>query len=213
MRLYLVRHGQTAWNADQRAQGHSDIPLDETGMAQAESLRSRFEGRRIELVLSSDLKRAQQTAAPIVDATGAEFELVPELRERGFGLWEGQPFPEIASRWPDLEAQQGIDRLHIRPPGGESFADVWDRLNSVAQRLQSETRNTVVVSHGGACALLLAQLVHGQLETSRAFRFRNCSVTKLERRPEGQFLIETYNETAHLESLPTLVGSVDGATR
>ena len=213
MRLYLIRHGQTVWNADQRAQGHSDIPLDATGLEQAQSLGPRFENRKIELILSSDLERAKQTASPVAEATGAEWEQLPSLRERGFGDWEGQPFPDIALRWPALEAEQGIDRLHIRPPGGESFADVWDRLEPVAKRLFEETRNTVVVSHGGACALLLARLIHGTIETSRAFRFANCSVTKLERRPEGQFLISTYNDVRHLTDGPVLTGSVDGATR
>jgi broad specificity phosphatase PhoE len=213
MRLYLIRHGQTVWNADQRAQGHSDIPLDATGLAQAQCLGPRFEGRKIDLVLSSDLQRAKQTAEPIVAATKAKWEQLPELRERGFGEWEGQPFLDIALRWPGLEAEEGIDRLHIRPPGGESFTDVWDRLESVAGRLLEESRNTVVVSHGGACALLLARLIHGTVETSRAFRFANCSVTKLERRPEGHLLISTYNDVRHLMDGPILMGSVDGASR
>lgn len=211
MRLYLIRHGQTAWNAEQRAQGHSDIPLDETGLAQAAALGPRFEGRNIDLILSSDLQRAVQTAAPIACSTDAEWIKMPELRERGFGEWEGEPFPDIAKRWPSLEFEQGLDRLHIRPPGGESFADVWERLGVVCDQLAHETRNTVVVSHGGACALLLARLIHGTVETSRAFRFANCSVTKLERRPEGQFLIATYNDVRHLSEGPVLTGSVDGA--
>ena len=90
MRLYLVRHGQTAWNAEERAQGHSDIPLDHEGLRQAESLGRAFQDRKISLVLCSDLQRAKQTAQPIVEATGARFETTEQLRERGFGDWEGQ---------------------------------------------------------------------------------------------------------------------------
>ncbi|MCC7230280.1 MAG: histidine phosphatase family protein [Fimbriimonadaceae bacterium] len=211
MRLYLVRHGQTAWNAEQRAQGHSNIPLDPIGLRQAEQLGRRFADVQIGLVLSSDLLRAQQTAMPVVDSTSASFEEMRELRERGFGDWEGEYFPGIADRWPVMEAEQGVDRLHIRPPNGESFADVWERLGAVVDRLWWEERDTVVVTHGGACALLLARLTHGNLETSRSFRFANSSVTVLERRPEGQFLILEYNDVSHLERGQALSGSVDGS--
>lgn len=212
MRLYLVRHGQTAWNAEQRAQGHSDIPLDPTGQEQARQLGARFVGKRVERVLSSDLERARQTAAPIAEATGALHEETPILRERGFGDWEGEFFKDISNWWPAVEAIQGVDRLHLRPPNGESFADVWHRLDPIVEDLQSEVGTTVVVSHGGTCGLLLARLVHGNLATSRAFRFGNTSVTKLERRPDGLFTVQYYNDCAHLEN-GALTGSVDGAHR
>lgn len=212
MRLYLVRHGQTAWNAEQRAQGHSDIPLDPTGIEQARQLGARFLGKRVDRVISSDLDRARQTAAPISDATGAVHEETPILRERGFGDWEGEFFKDIAHWWPALEAIQGVDRLHLRPPNGESFADVWKRLDPLVDDLHHETGTTVVVSHGGTCGLLLAKLVMGNLATSRAFRFGNTSVTKLERKFDGTFTVQYYNDCAHLEN-GALSGSVDGAHR
>jgi len=212
MRLYLVRHGQTAWNAEQRAQGHSDIPLDSTGMDQARQLGARFLGKRIDRVISSDLERARQTAAPIADVTGAIHEETPILRERGFGDWEGEFFKDIANWWPALEAIQGVDRLHLRPPNGESFADVWKRLDPLVDDLHHETGTTVVVSHGGTCGLLLARLVKGNLATSRAFRFGNTSVTKLERRFDSTFTVQYYNDCAHLET-GALSGSTDGAHR
>ncbi|MBC8065334.1 MAG: histidine phosphatase family protein [Chlorobia bacterium] len=212
MRLYLVRHGQTSWNAEQRAQGHSDIELDQEGKDQARLLGSRFSGKRIDRILCSDLGRAIMTAQPIADATGAILEETKILRERGFGDWEGEFFKDISHWWPAMEAMQNTDRLHLRPPNGESFADVWKRLDPIVEDLRCEDSNTVVVSHGGTCGLLLARLVQGNLETSRAFRFGNTSVTKLERRPEGLFVIQYYNDTRHLTDR-ALSGSVDGAAR
>jgi 2,3-bisphosphoglycerate-dependent phosphoglycerate mutase len=212
MRVYLIRHGQTAWNAEQRAQGHSDIGLDDHGRLQAELLGQRFRGKRVDRVLCSDLDRARATAKPIADVTGALMEETKILRERGFGDWEGEFFKDIANWWPALEAIQGVDRLRLRPPNGESFADVWHRLDPIVDDLQNEGGTTVVVSHGGTCGLLLARLVHANLETSRAFRFGNTSVTKLERRPDSLFTIQYYNDTRHLEE-GALSGSVDGATR
>ena len=212
MRLYLVRHAQTAWNAEHRAQGHTDIPLDSIGRAQAMMLGHRFAAKRIDRILSSDLQRAHETAKPIAEATGAEIELVENLRERSFGDWEGDPFQQISDRWPELEAIQGKDRLELRPPNGESFVDVWQRLDPIAQRLENEMGNIVVVTHGGVCGLLLAKLIQGTVGTSRAFRFGNTSITKLERRPEGLFMIQYYNETSHLQE-EVMAGSVDGTLR
>jgi probable phosphoglycerate mutase len=212
MRLYLVRHGQTAWNAEQRAQGHSDVPLDSVGHDQARQLGARFLGKRIDRVISSDLVRARQTAAPVADATGAIHEETQILRERAFGDWEGEFFKDISNWWPALEAIQGVDHLHLRPPNGESFADVWHRLDPIVEDLRHDTGTTVVVSHGGTCGLLLARLVSANLATSRAFRFGNTSVTKLERRADSSFTIRYYNDCAHLEN-GALTGSVDGAHR
>lgn len=212
MRVYLIRHGQTAWNAEQRAQGHSDIALDEQGRLQAELLGQRFGGKRVDRVLCSDLDRARATAKPIADSTGALMEETKILRERGFGDWEGEFFKDISNWWPALEAIQGVDRLRLRPPNGESFADVWHRLDPIVDDLQNEGGTTVVVSHGGTCGLLLARLVQANLETSRAFRFGNTSVTKLERRPDSLFTIQYYNDTRHLAD-GALSGSVDGAAR
>jgi 2,3-bisphosphoglycerate-dependent phosphoglycerate mutase len=212
MRLYLIRHGQTAWNAEQRAQGHSDIPLDPEGLEQANLLGHRFMGKRIDRILCSDLGRARQTAQPIADVSGTPLEETPMLRERGFGDWEGEFFKDITNWWPALEAMQSTDRLQLRPPNGESFLDVWERLDPIVEDLRCEDGNIVVVSHGGTCGLLLARLIMGNLETSRAFRFGNTSVTKLERRPEGLFVVQYYNDTRHLAN-GAMSGSVDGASR
>jgi probable phosphoglycerate mutase len=212
MRLYLVRHGQTAWNAEQRAQGHTDIHLDCDGLDQARRLGERFSGNRIERVLCSDLHRARQTAQAVADATGAVLEETCLLRERSFGDWEGEFFKDIANWWPALEAIQGVDRLRLRPPNGESFADVWDRVHPLVEDLRQESSKTVIVSHGGTCGLLLAQMLHANLETSRAFRFGNTSVTKLERRPEGLYVVQYYNDTRHLPE-SAMNGSVHGSAR
>ncbi|HJP83815.1 MAG TPA: histidine phosphatase family protein [Fimbriimonadaceae bacterium] len=212
MRLYLIRHGQTAWNAEQRAQGHADISLDELGLEQARQLGERFAGKRIDRILTSDLERARYTAAPIGLSTGAPIEETTILRERKFGDWEGEYFRDIASWWPALEAIQGVNHLKLRPPNGESFADVWNRLEPLVQDLMHDQSTTVLVSHGGTCGLLMARLILGNLETARAFRFANTSVTKLERRHDGLFTIQYYNDTRHL-STGAMSGSVDGSTR
>ena len=87
---------------------------------------------------------------------------------------------------------------------------VWERLSGVSQELFATRENVAVVSHGGACALLLAQLLMGSMQTARAFRFGNTAVTELVKRPEGLFLMERYNDASHL-STSARQGDLDGS--
>jgi 2,3-bisphosphoglycerate-dependent phosphoglycerate mutase len=212
MRLYLVRHGQTAWNAAMKAQGHTDIPLDATGSDQARLLGLSFSATPIERVLSSDLRRSADTAAPVAASTGAPLELLTDLRERAFGDFEGLPFDQVAARMIEGGLREGLPPHAVRPPGGESLVDLWIRLETVVERLDDLAGPCVVVTHGGTCGVLLAKLLHGTHRTARGFRFANTSVTELERRPDHTWTIVRYNDTSHLQG-GVLSGSVDGAGR
>jgi len=100
----LWRHGQTTWNAEHRFQGQSDIPLDETGHAQAERAARLLAALRPDLIVSSDLSRAVSTAAPLARLAGLEVILDKDLRERSGGSWEGLTDTEIRERYPDEHA-------------------------------------------------------------------------------------------------------------
>lgn len=208
MRLYLVRHGQTSWNVAQKAQGHTDIPLDDEGLRQAEMLAEAFAPVQLAEVLTSDLRRSEQTAEPIARATGAPLVREPRLRERSFGDWEGLPFDQLR-----LNTPADPDEAYVfRPPSGESFQDVWHRLEPVIEGIRSRKGDKVVVTHGGSCALLLAKLLNGHYLTSRSFRFGNAAVVELELRPDGFFTLLRYNDTSHLRS-EVISGGVDGTHR
>lgn len=187
MRLFIARHGQTAWNVAGKAQGHADIPLDATGLAQAAALARGLAGSGIERVVSSDLLRARQTA----EALGLPVETRHDLRERSFGEWEGRHYLAVIA---GLDALPG-DRLFARPPGGESFADLWERLGPMAEALKAIEETTLVVCHGATKAALLARLMEGTLATCRAFKFPNCALTEFERRSDGSLVMVRYAET------------------
>ena len=74
----------------------------------------------------------------------------------------------------------------------------WERIRPITDRLHHEPANTLIVSHGGTSSLLLSQLIRGEIETARAFRFHNCAVTELHRRPDGTFQLIRFNDTSHL---------------
>ena len=197
MRLFLVRHGQTAWNFEQRAQGHFDTELDATGRRQAIEVAQALSEKRIERVLSSDLKRSVQTAEPIARAVKLPLELTKLLRERSFGSMEGQPYDEVRASIEAKAVHLGVPTYEAKIDGGESLQDVWKRLDPVIEGL--DHRDTVVVSHGGALGLLLAKLIVAGPEAARSFRFANASITELFRRNDGGWSIDRLNDRAHLE--------------
>ncbi|MCH8978077.1 MAG: histidine phosphatase family protein [Armatimonadetes bacterium] len=198
MRLYLVRHGQTSWNKEGRAQGHSDTELDDDGLAQARSLVAPFSKIEVKRVLSSDLKRCAQTAACIGEATGVEVEHMKNLREQSFGSFEGSPYEVLRQHLAQVSAEKGIERYMARAAGGESFHDVSLRIEKVAATLD-HGEPTVVVSHGGATSLLISHLIGAGAQAARAFRLANCSITELRRREDGVWQIVRLNDCSHLE--------------
>lgn len=153
MSIYLIRHGETAGNAERRLQ-RPDIPLNDAGTAQARELGARLRDTGVGFVLSSDLLRARQTAEAVVRATGAPIELDPLLQERNFGDHRGMLYSDIGS---DLFSD-GYD-----PPGGESGdafrARVGRGWQQIVQRAaEVEVRgHLAVVTHGLFYRVLFAQ--------------------------------------------------------
>ena len=160
MKLLLARHGQTEWNADSRVQGQTDVGLSPAGIEQAESMARRLATFQPDLIVSSDLSRAADTAAALAALTGLDVVSDPRLRERHFGQWQGLRLTEIAERWPaeyaSWRAGQPVAGL-----GVETIEDLAKRvsaaLQDVADRVPGGT--AVVAMHGAAarhgCAALL----------------------------------------------------------
>jgi glucosyl-3-phosphoglycerate phosphatase len=155
----LWRHGQTIWNAERRFQGQTDIPLDETGQAQAERAARLLAALRPDLIVSSDLSRAASTAAALGRLTGLEVTLDKDLRERSGGCWEGLTDTEIRTRYP-------AEHASWTPPDGEPSAVVADRvagaLHRAAEAVEDPEMTTglaVVASHGAALRLGMSRFL------------------------------------------------------
>ncbi len=157
-RLLLVRHAQSAWNAESRWQGWADPPLSDLGEAQAAALASalgsvpvptEFQG-----VVSSDLERARRTAAVAAENLALAVEVEPGLRERDVGAWSGLTTPEIERRWPRQLAAWRSGRL-ATPPEGESDATMAIRVMDALHRLLVRPEDSLlVVTHGGLIRLV-----------------------------------------------------------
>ncbi len=152
IRLIMVRHGQTTWNAESRYQGQSDPPLDATGEAQAAALARYLTAEQVDAMYSSDLLRARQTAAAIAQVVGLQPATDPRLRELAFGSWEGLTYREIQQRWPEQYLAWQNDPVTRVPPGGETLAQTLQRVGAFVADLRSQRSGQTVmaVAHGGS---------------------------------------------------------------
>jgi probable phosphoglycerate mutase len=186
-RLVLWRHGQTRWNAEDRFQGQSDIPLDETGVLQADRAARLLAALRPEAIFSSDLSRATATAAPLSRITGLPVTFDKDLRERHGGCWEGLTGPEIRERYP-------AEFVTWTPPDGETAAAVADRVADALERAAGSLAAgslAVIVSHGAALRLGMSKLMGMPEEVWSAIGpLSNCSWSVLGLRRERWRLIE-----------------------
>jgi probable phosphoglycerate mutase len=152
MKLALIRHGPTAWNAEKRIQGRSDVPLSSAGRAAvaAWTVPPEVAGYR---VLISPLARARETAALLGLRPAA---VAPALAERSWGAWEGARLPDLRARYGG-EMKRWEDRgLDFRPPGGESPRDLQARLVPLLARLARQGRDTLAVTHRGVIRAVYA---------------------------------------------------------
>lgn len=203
----LLRHGETDWNRAKRFQGHTDIPLNEAGRAQAARVAARFaaEGYRPGVVLSSDLARAAETAARIGEAVGVPPVTDPGWRERSMGAFEGRSLAQIEAELPAEFAAWRADRDGFAAPGGgESYDQLRARVGAALTALRSRgVPEVLVVTHGGVVAAAVA-VAHGSSRPPAAMKFfGNTAVTRLVSRPDGGWDTPLVGCTAHLEASAT----------
>ena len=190
MSIFIVRHGETAWNAARIVQ-LPHIPLSERGIAQADRLALRLAGVGIARILSSDFLRAHMTAERIAARTGAVCESEPLLRERDFGELRGVSYTALGC---DIFAPE------YTPPGGESWRDFHARVERAWARIQrvaaSSSGNLAVVTHGLLCRTLVERHLALGGELPPIGRWANTSVTEIDAGPP--WTVRCLNCVAHL---------------
>jgi alpha-ribazole phosphatase len=206
--LTLVRHGQTAWNATGRFMGQTDVPLDETGLRQAQAVARRLDNTRPDAIYASDLKRAKQTAEAIQAAIAEAIhpasppEIIPEprLRELYFGEWQGLVYDQIQTRYPAALAAWEADMLNCAPAGGETLIQLAGRVQEAyAEIIAAHPEGTVLlVAHGGALQALLCLALGVPIERYWQLELKNTSICELHVYPAGAIL-HMFNDTCHLE--------------
>jgi broad specificity phosphatase PhoE len=196
--LICVRHGRTAWNAGKRFQGHTDVPLDDEGRAQAAALAGLLREERIDAAVSSDLTRAAETARIVLGARPAPLRLDPDWREMRFGAWEGLTWEQILAANPGLAAGDMTDVRRYTPSGGETFDDLAARVSRATERIAAETPadgTVLVATHAGPLHALLSVLLGDAQRAALRVRFLTASITRF-RTENGVWTLKRLNQTA-----------------
>lgn len=208
--ILLIRHGETAWNAERRLQGHLDIALNAEGERQAAALGAALAGEQIDLVISSDLARARQTAEAILRARGASdasrVQLDPQLRERCYGGFEGLLYSEIATRFPlEFAAWQARNVDAVLPSGknqGETFRSFFERATKaiLGHAARHPGQTLALVAHGGVLECAYRAALGLPLETPRDFKVHNASINRFVVE-QGVLKLVSWGEIAHLRQV------------
>jgi broad specificity phosphatase PhoE len=199
--LILVRHGETVLNAAGIAQGWNDSELSDTGRRQVRALSERLKPRGITSIFSSPLGRAFSTAEVIAEATGRPIVTLPDLREMGYGEWEGMRFLDVREQYAELY-ERWVDDPDCPCPGGESHSDVLRRMERAFAHVETaaneERGRVVLVTHGTAIRVGATALLGAPLSTSRHLAQDNASFNLFIRRGD-RLVLKVWNDTTHCE--------------
>ena len=213
-RIILIRHGETAWNASTRIQGHTDIALNERGLLQAQCVAQALaQGEPLAAIVSSDLSRARQTADATSTATGVPVTADPNWRERAFGDFEGQRFDDILQRWPE-QAQRWRQRdpdWHA-PGGGESLRQLRERISRALNALcaQHTGQLIAVFTHGGVLDIVHRLATGQDLLAPRTWQLANAAINRLLWTPDSLHIVG-WDDQQHLQH-PDLTKALDEHT-
>ncbi len=204
--LLFIRHGETDWNRRQCFQGQIDVPLNGNGLEQARRLGVRLAAEPHDLLFSSDLSRARQTAAPVAAAWGLEPVLVPGLREQKFGEWEGLDFPAIEQRYADLWPLWLEQDIDFAVPGGESLRQFHTRVMRAVTELAAQAeaarpgQRLAIVTHGGVLDMLWRTAQGLSLTGLRECPIPNTGLNRL-RWVDGALTVESWADDEHVKDL------------
>ncbi|NVO00502.1 MAG: alpha-ribazole phosphatase [Geobacteraceae bacterium] len=158
--VYLMRHGDSRQDSVRRFIGQSDHPLNDTGRAQSEWWRRELSRIPFSHICCSDLKRSMETAQIIGQRLSVPLTILPGLREIDLGSWDGMPVSEVQQLYPQEYDVRGKDLAGFRPPGGESFIDLSDRVTPILNKLiQHSEGNLLIIGHAGVNRVILCQLL------------------------------------------------------
>jgi 2,3-bisphosphoglycerate-dependent phosphoglycerate mutase len=218
--ILLIRHGETAWNAERRLQGQLDIPLNPHGLRQAQALADALRHEALDALFSSDLQRARQTAQAIGDAHGLPLQAQPDLRERCYGGFEGLRYDQIAARFPAEHAAWQAREIDARfPPAqdagasgseapsaasgsGETLREFSQRAVAAVRRLArlGGYRKIAIVTHGGVLESVYREVHRLGHLPPRDFEIPNAAINRLLCDGDG-WRIERWADVAHLQPL------------
>ena len=203
--ITIVRHGETQWNVQKRIQGQQNSQLSENGILQAELAGNTLARRTFDVLISSDLERAVETAKIINRQLHLAHECNANLRERSFGIFEGKTMAEIQQEYPDEYQLYQARTPHHAVPGGESIAQMFRRVTTEIEKIAQQFANqkVLIVSHGLVLEMMMYRTFRIGLDKPRVFSINNSSISSFYIDSERWFLKE-WGVIEHLISLNVL---------
>jgi 2,3-bisphosphoglycerate-dependent phosphoglycerate mutase len=203
--LYAVRHGETEWNLAGKQQGHLDSPLTPDGIRQAELLAGGLAKKQIDVLYSSDLGRAMQTANIIGDRLCLEVHSDARFREIHLGIMQGLTRKEFAELYPEEAARLNSGNSDYALPGGESLSQVSARHIICAEEILGNNigKNILIVGHGGVLRSFFHKTTNTPPAGPRRYSLYNASINAF-LISDGEWKLATWGEIAHLEGLKSL---------
>jgi ribonuclease H / adenosylcobalamin/alpha-ribazole phosphatase len=195
----LLRHGQTPMSVQKRYAGRSDVPLTELGVQQAAAAAKRLAPAGLAVIVTSPLQRASRTAEEVAAVTGAPVLVDPGFRETDFGAWEGLTFAEVQERWP-AEVTRWLGDPAVAPPGGESFAEVSERVTDALHRVLAgrERQRVLIVSHVTPIKTLVAAALFAPPAAMYRMHLDVAALSEIDWYADGPALLRSFNDTGHL---------------
>ena len=200
LRLFAVRHGETAWSRERRFAGALDVPLAQEGLRQCEAVAAALGGKPVAAVYASPLERARASAEVIAKPHRLEVGIEPDFREMAFGEWEGLTRDDVAARFPEAYERWRTAPHRLVLPGGERLTDVALRVkNAVDKLLGTHAGETVVlVSHAVVLRLIVLRALGLGPERLWTVDASPAGITEIEYEP-GWATIHRMNTLSHLE--------------
>ncbi|EMD9249058.1 2,3-diphosphoglycerate-dependent phosphoglycerate mutase GpmB [Cronobacter dublinensis] len=206
LQVYLVRHGETQWNAERRIQGQSDSPLTEKGEHQAIQVAQRAKALGITHIISSDLGRTRRTAEIIAQGCGCDVILDARLRELDMGILERRHLDTLTDEEEGWRRQLVNGTPDGRIPQGESMQEVSDRMHGALNACLElpEGSRPLLVSHGMALGCLVSTILGLPAYAERRLRLRNCSISRVDYQESpwlaSGWVVETAGDVSHLDA-------------
>jgi broad specificity phosphatase PhoE len=200
--IYLVRHGQTAWNKEEIFRGRTDVPLDETGLRQAELAGEYFKEMEIHAIYSSPLSRALETAQKIAQFHNTKVQPLQGILDMSFGRWEGQSHLDIQKNDREIYRQWREEPHLARLPSGESLDDVRVRAMAALEEVirNHPGKTLILVSHRVVNKVLICGILG--LDNSHFWQItQDTTAINLIKYKEGKYTLSLMNETCHLKAL------------
>lgn len=198
-KVFLVRHGQTEWNLQRRTQGVQDSKLTEKGMSDTSFLADKLSHEDIEVIYSSSLNRAKETATIIANKLKVPVLYDKGLIELNYGHWEGLTIDEIRKRYPE-ELEKWFAKPHTAVfPKGEQLHKAQERIVSTYLNIlnSNQNKNILIVSHSTMIKLLLLHLLGMSTSSFNRLKQGNCAINVIGIRNEEHILLK-YNDTCHI---------------